>query len=132
LWRFHAIHHSAEILTPITLYRVHCVELVINSMRSIGVLGGISGVFIYCFPGKISMIDIMGVSALSWMFNMVGSNLRHSSIRLEFGRFERYFISPAQHQIHHSSAKEHYDVNFGVCLAIWDRLFRTLIFSSEL
>jgi len=26
LWRFHSIHHSAEVLTPITYYRVHPVE----------------------------------------------------------------------------------------------------------
>jgi len=26
LWRFHSIHHSATVLTPITLYRVHSVE----------------------------------------------------------------------------------------------------------
>lgn len=45
LWRFHSIHHSANVLTPVTLYRVHFVEYLFNTMRSIlvaGLLGGFS------------------------------------------------------------------------------------------
>jgi sterol desaturase/sphingolipid hydroxylase (fatty acid hydroxylase superfamily) len=38
---------------------------------------------------------------------------------------EKLFLSPAAHQIHHSVAIEHYDKNFGVCLAIWDHLWKT-------
>ena len=34
--------------------------------------------------------------------------------------------SPAQHQIHHSVAEEHYDKNFGAVFAIWDWLFGSL------
>ena len=33
---------------------------------------------------------------------------------------ERIFISPAQHQIHHSMDARHHDRNFGAVLAIWD------------
>ena len=35
-------------------------------------------------------------------------------------------ISPAQHQLHHSVAEEHYDKNYGAALAIWDWLFGSL------
>lgn len=130
LWRFHAVHHSAEILTPITLYRIHFVEQFINTCRSLFVIGGLSGVFIYLFESSISMIDVLGVGLFGFFFSLAGSNLRHSSVWLSFGRLERWFISPAQHQIHHSSHIQHIDKNFGAWLAIWDRIFNSLTVSK--
>lgn len=123
LWRFHAIHHSANRLTPITLYRTHFVEYFINSCRSVFVSGVIGGVFIYCFDGKITVLEVLGVNLLNFLFNLAGANLRHSHIFLGFGKFEHFFISPAQHQVHHSSELRHLDKNFGVGLACWDKLF---------
>ena len=38
----------------------------------------------------------------------------------------KVLISPAQHQIHHSSLPHHHDRNFGSMFAIWDGLFKTL------
>ena len=35
LWEFHKIHHSATSLNPLTQYRIHPIELVINNIRSI-------------------------------------------------------------------------------------------------
>ena len=43
---------------------------------------------------------------------------------------EHVFISPAQHQLHHSIAEEHHDKNFGAALAIWDWLFGSLHLSE--
>ncbi len=127
LWRYHKTHHSAQILTPLTLHRVHPIEICLYYMRGVLVFGIVSGVFIYVFGSKLSALDILGVDALGFLFNMVAANLRHSHIWLSFGRFERVFISPAQHQIHHSTASEHQDTNFGTCLAVWDRLFGSWI-----
>ncbi|PCK01483.1 MAG: sterol desaturase [Alteromonadaceae bacterium] len=123
LWRFHAIHHSAPTLTPLTLYRVHSVEMVINSLRSLAIVGSVSGVFMYTVDGRIGMVSILGASIFNIVFNLVGANLRHSHVWLGFGRFEKWFISPAQHQIHHSAAPRHYDKNFGASLAVWDKIF---------
>jgi len=131
LWRFHAIHHSARVMTPLTLYRVHAVEYFINSIRAITVIGVVSGIFIYCFNGRIGVYKVLGVSIFNFLFNLAGANLRHSNIWLGFGRFEKWFISPAQHQIHHSTAKEHLDKNFGASLAIWDRIFGSWIASKN-
>lgn len=123
LWRFHRLHHSATSLTPLTLFRAHPVEMALYYGRGLIVFGMVSGVFIYLFGGRLSGLQILGVDALGFAFNMMGANLRHSQVWLSFGRFERWFISPAQHQIHHSAALEHRDRNFGTCLALWDRLF---------
>ena len=131
LWRFHAIHHSAKIMTPLTLYRVHVVEYLINSIRAIAVVGLVSGIFIYCFNGRISVYEVLGVSIFNFIFNLAGSNLRHTHIWLSFGKFEKWFISPAQHQVHHSTARAHLDKNFGASLAIWDRLFGSWVNSKH-
>lgn len=131
LWRFHAIHHSAKVMTPFTLYRIHFVEYVINSCRAVFVLGFISGIFIYSFNGAISLYEILGVGVFTLIFNLAGANLRHSHIWLGFGKYERAFISPAQHQIHHSSSPKHLDKNFGASLAVWDKLFGTWLASKE-
>lgn len=131
LWRFHAIHHSAKVMTPFTLYRIHFVEYVINTLRSLSVTGTVSGIFMYLFVGKIGIYEVLGVSLFSLLFNLAGANLRHSHVWLGFGRFENWFISPAQHQIHHSSAKRHLDKNFGSTLSLWDRLFKSWVASKE-
>ena len=61
-----------------------------------------------------------------------GANLRHSHVKLKYPSFLEYiFISPYQHQIHHSINKHHYDKNMGSKLAIWDFIFGTLILSKE-
>ena len=131
LWRFHAIHHSANRLTPLTLYRVHFIEFVFNSLRSLFVAGVVSGIFMYLFEGKIGFIEIFGANVFSWLFNMAGANLRHSHIPLSYGVFEHIFISPKMHQIHHSSAKIHLDKNFGATFSIWDKLFGSWVASKN-
>ena len=131
LWRFHAIHHSATILTPMTLYRIHWLEMIINSLRSLLVIGFVSAMFIYCFDNGVHPVTVFGAIITSFLFNMAGSNLRHSGVWLGFGYFEHWIVSPAQHQIHHSVAREHVDKNFGATLAVWDRLFGSLVLSRN-
>ena len=120
LWRLHRVHHSAETLTPLTLFRVHPLESIIYFLRGLLVFGLISGVFIWLFGRELTFFHILGVDALGFIFNLAGANLRHSHVWLSFGRFEKYFISPAQHQFHHS--KDHGHPNFGTYLAFWDRI----------
>ena len=122
LWGFHRVHHSAQVLSPLTLFRVHPLEMLLYYLRSLLVFGSVSGVFVYLFGKQVDGYDILGVDALGFLFNLIGANLRHSHIWLTFGLFERWFISPAQHQIHHSIDISHRNKNYGTCLAIWDRV----------
>jgi sterol desaturase/sphingolipid hydroxylase (fatty acid hydroxylase superfamily) len=39
---------------------------------------------------------------------------------------EHILISPAQHHIHHSIERKHYNKNYGEVFAIWDLMFGTL------
>lgn len=125
LWKLHRIHHSAKVLTPFTLYRLHPLEMCLYQLRKILVFGLVSGVFVWLFQSRVDGWAILGVDAVGFMFNAIGANLRHSHIPLTFGAGEKLFISPAQHQIHHSNQPQHYDKNFGTCLAIWDKMFHS-------
>lgn len=127
LWPFHSVHHSAEVMTPITVYRKHPVyDLISSWVRGI-FYGLVQGIVLALFVGPLSVSTIIGVNAFYFFFNLLGSNLRHSHIWLSYGRvLEHIIISPAQHQIHHSRAVEHHDKNYGEVLAIWDWMFGTL------
>ena len=47
LWSFHKIHHSAEVLTPMTVFRTHPIEGVIFVLRSTITQGIIIGFFYF-------------------------------------------------------------------------------------
>ena len=123
LWRFHRLHHSARTLTPLTLFRQHPVERTLYFFRGTLVFGLVSGLFIWLFGRSLSTFDILGVGVFGFLFNVAGANLRHSHVWLSFGLLERWFVSPAQHQLHHS--QHHDNVNLGSALAVWDRCFGT-------
>ncbi len=125
LWAFHQTHHSALVLTPLTLLRTHPVEIVQARLRNAVTYGLVIGVFFYFAGESVSAWDVLGTEVMGFAFNFLGANLRHSEVWLHFGRFEPYFVSPAAHQLHHSIDEAHYDKNFGVCLTWWDRLFGT-------
>jgi len=131
LWRIHRVHHSARSLTPLTLFRVHPVEMTLYYLRGFIVFSTVSGFFIYWAGSQLSGLHILGVDALGFLFNVFGANLRHSHVWLGFGALERCFISPAQHQLHHSREAEHRDINFGSCLSWWDALAGSRVFSGR-
>lgn len=130
LWEFHKVHHSAKVLTPITFYRVHPVENFLFGLRYSLSIGIVTGVFIYFFGAMIDIYLVLGVNVFLFFFSLIGSNLRHSHVPISYGRFlEKWFISPKQHQIHHS--RKHFDKNYGGYIAIWDRIFGTLCLSNS-
>lgn len=131
LWKLHSVHHSARVLTPITLFRSHPLESAISTIRNSVVMGLSTGVFIFIFEAPMSVFTLLGINVFGFVFNLLGSNLRHSQIPLSFGVLEGIFISPKMHQIHHSRNKDHWDRNMGVSLSIWDRIFGTVKYSKE-
>jgi sterol desaturase/sphingolipid hydroxylase (fatty acid hydroxylase superfamily) len=131
LWELHKLHHSAEVLTPFTIYRTHPLEGLLMSSGSTLAISFVAGVFMWLFPGQLRAWEVMGVFALSFAWSALGANLRHSHVWLSYGRkLEHVLISPAQHQIHHSTAAQHRDRNFGAALSLWDLAFGTLYTTS--
>lgn len=132
LWALHKVHHSAEHLTPITIYRTHPLEGIVFSLRSAVSQGVAISIFFYFFGNSVDLLTVIGVNILVFSFNLAGSNLRHSHVGIQYwGWLEYVLISPAQHQLHHSIAEEHYDKNFGATLALWDWLFGSLHHSVD-
>ncbi|ASP38654.1 hypothetical protein CHH28_08170 [Bacterioplanes sanyensis] len=121
LWRIHRVHHAANVLTPITFLRVHPLEKLLYQWRTALLHGGLSGSYFFLFGQHSQPWLIFGISGTVLMFNLLGANLRHSHIPIRYGYFERWLISPAQHQYHHSMRGSR--CNFGSMLAVWDRLF---------
>lgn len=127
LWEFHKAHHSAEVLTPITVYRVHPVDDLLNTLLPTTLAGITDGVLSALVPGAKPGITVFELNIFFFLFYLVGFNLRHSHIWLDYGRVASHLlISPAQHQIHHSDQPKHFDRNFGYIFAFWDWLFGTL------
>lgn len=122
LKNFHRLHHSAEVLTPLTLMRAHPVEMIMAQIRNMLTYTLALAISVYLFPNSISSWDILGVNVFGMLFNLLGANLRHTSIALSFGPLEYLFISPRMHQIHHSQSPIHQSKNFGVSLSVWDQL----------
>ena len=132
LWAFHQVHHSAETMTPFTIFRTHPIEGLIFALRTSIVQGIVISIFLFLFGSKVDLITVFGASAGVVIFHSLGSNLRHSHIKIRYPRaIELFFISPGQHQIHHSTEKRHFDKNFGVALAVWDLIFGSLLHSES-
>lgn len=123
LWPIHRVHHSAQVLTPLTVLRLHPLEQLLYQLRLVLVHGVLSGSFFFISGTTPELWLIFGVSGFVWLFNVAGANLRHSNIPLSYGKLETVFISPVQHQLHHGVGGINY--NYGSVLAVWDRLFNS-------
>ena len=127
LWPFHAVHHSAEVMTPNTFMRAHPLYTALQA-DLVSVLGGIvCAIVLFALVGSITPGIVYG-GVLAWnVYVFFGAHLRHRRIWLSYGPvLEHILISPAQHQVHHSSDPKHHDKNFGEIFAIWDWMFGTL------
>lgn len=127
LFEIHKVHHSAEVLTPLTVHRTHPIEAVL--MRCTSAIGLASGAAAsaWLLGVPLRLWEILGVQALSLVWNAAGSNLRHSHVFLCYPKFlNRILLSPAAHQIHHSNKHEHFDKNFGAVFSFWDAWAKTL------
>lgn len=132
LWELHKVHHSAEVMTPFTLYRSHPLETALFQLRGVAVTGLLAGAFFYGFGSSAAQLELFGVNAIGFVLNLLGGNLRHSHVRLAYPAWlERVFISPAQHQLHHSSDPAHFHQNCGAWLAVWDWMAGRLLLSRD-
>jgi sterol desaturase/sphingolipid hydroxylase (fatty acid hydroxylase superfamily) len=128
LWCFHKVHHSAPVMTPLTAYRSHPVDDIVEGVVVSVLLGVCDGMLLLLFDPAVSVLTIAGTNVVFIIGFAALANLRHSHTWISWGdRVERVCCSPAQLQIHHSTDPSHHDRNFGGLLSLWDWLFGTLI-----
>lgn len=128
LWHFHRVHHSAEHLNPLTNARMHPVDSVI--FANIVALGtGTAMALVHRLfeaPGGPLAIGHSNAIMLAALYLIL--HLHHSHVWLPFtGRLGRWVLSPAHHQLHHSTDPAHFNRNLGATLALFDRLAGTLL-----
>ena len=127
LWAFHKVHHSANVLTPMTAHRMHPVYDISDIIIRSSFAGTFQGLFVYLTVGQLSLFTLLGANALLALYFFCGSHLRHSHIWFSYGPIlSHVFMSPAQHQIHHSYLPQHLNKNYSDLFSLWDRLFGTL------
>ena len=124
LWRFHAIHHSAEHLDFLVSTRAHPVDMVFTrlcELTPLYILGlaspiGRSGSLI---PVLIILVGTM------WGFFI------HSNLRWRFGPLEWIISTPAFHHWHHTNDGPAFiNKNYAPMWPFIDRLFRHPIFPA--
>lgn len=127
LWEFHKVHHSAEVLTPLTQFRLHPVDAIINGNILAVTIGIANGLANYGFGRSTVPFAITDTNLLFVFFVHAYLLLQHTHLWITFrGWAGHVFLSPAHHQIHHSINPAHFNKNLGSTLGIFDWLFGTL------
>jgi sterol desaturase/sphingolipid hydroxylase (fatty acid hydroxylase superfamily) len=125
LWPFHAIHHEAPVMTPLTTYRTHPVESVVVGFVESVTTAIVLTVWVNLGAGTVSYAHLLGTNLLLLAFRSMFACARHSPRPMSFGPLDWVLISPSMHQLHHSRDEVFHDRNFGVVLSVWDRVFGT-------
>ncbi len=125
-WAIHKVHHSAQVLTPLTRPREHFIA---GPIWALGPAVGLSlsgGIFAWVFDGNITQITLWNVGIFSLLYAFNG-NFRHYHISFRYPRWLEYWLqSPGLHHTHHSYLEKHWDTNFGLVTSVWDRMMGTL------
>lgn len=121
LWRLHRIHHGDGDFDASTALRFHPVEIALSA------------------AWKLSVILALGPSVAAVIVFEIALNacaiFNHSNLALP-GWADRairlVLVTPDMHRVHHSHAPREHHRNFGFCLSVWDRVFRTYRAQPEL
>jgi sterol desaturase/sphingolipid hydroxylase (fatty acid hydroxylase superfamily) len=127
LWEFHKAHHTAEVLTPLTNFRVHPVDIWLFANILACSAAVANGLGKFMFGETAYQYAFSDTNIILVLFIHAYVHLQHTHMWISFrGLAGRIFISPAHHQVHHSANPKHFNKNFGSCLALWDWMFGTL------
>jgi sterol desaturase/sphingolipid hydroxylase (fatty acid hydroxylase superfamily) len=127
LWETHKIHHSAEVMTPLSEWRMHPIEAIAFANMVTLASGTAFGGMEWLFGPSAHPLTLFQTNLLLLLHLATFHHLRHSGIWIAAtGWRGRLFHSPAHHQIHHSVEERHFDRNFGYALSFWDWVFGTL------
>lgn len=110
LWASHLIHHSIERFTFTSAVRLPWMESLYKPLLALWV--PLLGFHPAAFAAMGAMVLLAG-------------QLQHTELGRRRTPFDRVFVTPSAHRVHHASNPEYLDKNFGSMLIVWDRLFGT-------
>ncbi len=127
MWAIHRVHHSAEVMTPLTEWRQHPIEFVAFANVLTLAMGASYGAMSWLFGPGAEPFTLFQLNIALVLHLLTFHHLRHSGVWIAAtGWLGRLVHSPAHHQIHHSTDPRHFDKNLGYALSIWDWVFGTL------
>lgn len=128
LWELHKVHHSAEIMVGVTKDRVHPIDEIMNRWWDGLIPGACFGIWLFFALDPVEL-TVFGINVYLLRNTILMMDfVRHTHLKFSYGRhISAVLLSPHYHQLHHSIAEKHWDRNFGLSLAIWDRMFGTLV-----
>ncbi len=112
LWRFHKIHHSDKSFNVSTGFRFHVFDLLLEIVYKC--------LFVIIVGVEAYLVLAIEIVELFFVF------FHHANISFAQEKpLSQYIITPSLHRVHHSSLRSEHDSNYGIVLAIWDRMFGT-------
>ena len=108
LWRFHAVHHSAEQLDFLVNTRMHPVDLVWSRMIML------TPIFALGLANPVRFGDGVIATTVLLSGSMWGYFI-HSNVRWRLGPFEWLLTTPAFHHWHHTNDGKRRDCNYASC-----------------
>jgi len=126
LWHLHKPHHTAETLTPWTLFRQHPIEFFFLNTIPALFAGLAMGLLLYVTGTKLHAGTVAAIGFQTYVAFFVVDFLSHVHIPISYGWLNRIVLAPVMHNLHHSLEPRHRDKNNGVLLTIWDWMFGTL------
>lgn len=112
LWAAHVVHHQSEQYNLSTALR----------QTSTGPLFG----WIFYLPMAVIGFPLDVFIAVA-LIDLLYQFWVHTEQIGKLGWFDRVFVSPSNHRVHHAVNDMYLDKNFGGILIVWDRLFGTFI-----
>ena len=125
LWNIHKVHHSAEVLTPVTAFRFHPFDIAFSGLMIALTVGPLVGFYEFLFSGNLFENNPPAYGAALLLF-LINANFRHSHIQIHYSpSLSRLLVSPVMHNLHHSTNPVHFDKNMGFMFSFWDRIAKT-------
>ena len=118
LWRFHAVHHSAEQLDFLVNTRIHPVDLVWSRMVML------TPIFALGLANPLHFGDGLIATTVLLSGSMWGYFI-HSNVRWRLGPIEWLLTTPAFHHWHHTNDRKRRDCNYASMFPWLDRVFGT-------
>jgi sterol desaturase/sphingolipid hydroxylase (fatty acid hydroxylase superfamily) len=111
LWRFHAVHHSAQNMDWMAGARMHFFEILVLRGTTV-------------FPMILLGFSQTAVNAYVLVVYLFAT-FAHSNLGWRLGFMEKFLVTPRFHHWHHGIEKEAIDVNFAIHFPLFDRIFGT-------